>query len=161
MTAPLTAAENAAPRLRPPPRRKERRPTRTEYVDQLEGDLQARRRSDPEGDEGRPRRRPQANRIAVAAAQIRQGGADLRRHDRPDRRVPRPAPTPRGCEKWFVYLNRQEEYLRQIAAQLRDGQTIKAQRLTARFIHNGNLANNVTLAFGFNYCSFKFSRYGF
>ena len=39
--------------------------------------------------------------------------------------------------------------------------TIKAQRLTARFIHNGNLANNVTLAFGFDYCSFKFSRYGF
>jgi hypothetical protein len=38
--------------------------------------------------------------------------------------------------------------------------TIKAQRLTARFIHNGNLANNDTLAFGFDYCSFKFSRYG-
>ncbi len=38
---------------------------------------------------------------------------------------------------------------------------IKAQRLTARFIENGNLANNVTLAFGFNYCSFKFIRYGF
>ena len=37
---------------------------------------------------------------------------------------------------------------------------IKAQRLTARFIHNGNLANNVVLAFGFDWCSFKFSRYG-
>ena len=42
----------------------------------------------------------------------------------------------------------------------RSGHTIKAQRLTARFIHHGNLANNVTLAFGFNYCSFRFSRFG-
>ena len=40
------------------------------------------------------------------------------------------------------------------------GRAIPAQRLTARFIHNGNLANNTVIAFGFNYCSFKFSRYG-
>ena len=64
-------------------------------------------------------------------------------------------------KKWFVYLNRQESYLQEITVQLRGGHTIKAQRLTGRFIHNGNLANNVTLAFGFNWCSFKFSRYGF
>ena len=63
--------------------------------------------------------------------------------------------------KWFVYLNRQEAYLQEISAQLRAGHKIKAQRLTGRFIHNGNLANNVTLAFGFDWCSFKFSRYGF
>ncbi len=56
--------------------------------------------------------------------------------------------------------SRQESYLKQITAQLQAGHAIKAQRLTARFIHNGNLANNVVLAFGFDYCSFKFSRYG-
>jgi hypothetical protein len=75
-------------------------------------------------------------------------------------RVPRPAADLGRLKEWFVYLNRQEDYLVQIAAQLRHDHTIKAQRLTARFIHNGNLANNVTLAFGFYYCSFKFSRYG-
>ena len=31
---------------------------------------------------------------------------------------------------------------------------------TQMFFHNGNLANNVVLSFGFEYCSFKFSRYG-
>ena len=64
-------------------------------------------------------------------------------------------------EKWFVYLNRQEEYLKQITAQLRMNHAIKAQRLTARFIERGDKANNTVLAFGFNYCSFKFIRYGF
>jgi hypothetical protein len=74
--------------------------------------------------------------------------------------VPRPTADATKLSKWFGYLNAQKSYLRQITVQLREGHAIKAQRLTARFIHNGNLANNVVLAFGFNYCSFKFSRYG-
>jgi hypothetical protein len=75
-------------------------------------------------------------------------------------RVSRPLGDVGRLKEWFVYLKRQEAYLKRISAQLDGGHTIKAQRLTARFIHNGNLANNVTLAFGFDYCSFKFSRYG-
>ena len=74
--------------------------------------------------------------------------------------VPRPADDATRLGKWFTYLKRQESYLRQITEQLRQDHAIKAQRLTARFIHNGNLANNVVLAFGFDWCSFKFSRYG-
>jgi hypothetical protein len=74
--------------------------------------------------------------------------------------MPRPPEDVARLAKWFGYLDRQESYLRRITAQLRAGRAIKAQRLTARFIHSGNLANNVVLAFGFNYCSFKFSRYG-
>jgi hypothetical protein len=74
--------------------------------------------------------------------------------------VPRPAGDESRLKKWFGYLNRQEEYLKEIAVELGADHTIKAQRLTARFIHHGNLANNVTLAFGFNYCSFRFSRFG-
>lgn len=62
--------------------------------------------------------------------------------------------------QWFKYLNRQEDYLQKIAAQLHAEKNIKAQRSLSHFIHNGNLANNVTLAFGFDYCSFKFSRFG-
>ena len=75
--------------------------------------------------------------------------------------VPRPAADLSRLKEWFVYLNRQQDYLLEITEELRIGHTIKAQRLTSRFIHNGNLANNVTLAFGFDFCSFKFSRYGF
>jgi len=74
--------------------------------------------------------------------------------------APRPTADRARLGKWFVYLKRQQSYLAQITAQLRQDHAIKAQRLTARFIHNGNLANNVVLAFGFDWCSFKFSRYG-
>ena len=74
--------------------------------------------------------------------------------------VPRPSADRAKLARWFAYLNRQEDYLQQITPALRAGKGVRAQRLTARFIHNGNLANNVVLAFGFNYCSFKFSRYG-
>ncbi|HET7590853.1 MAG TPA: hypothetical protein VFK14_11815 [Solirubrobacterales bacterium] len=74
--------------------------------------------------------------------------------------VPRPSADAARLAKWFGYLKQQESYLQRITVALRKSQGIKAQRLTARFIHNGNLANNVVLAFGFDYCSFKFSRYG-
>jgi hypothetical protein len=74
--------------------------------------------------------------------------------------VPRPLADRERLKKWFSYLNQQERYLVEITAKLREEETIAAQRLTARFIHNGNLANNVVLAFGFEYCSFKFSRFG-
>jgi hypothetical protein len=74
--------------------------------------------------------------------------------------VPRPSADTAKLGKWFGYLDRQEDFLRQITSALRADRGIKAQRLTARFIHSGNLANNVVLAFGFDYCSFKFSRYG-
>lgn len=74
--------------------------------------------------------------------------------------VPRPGADESKLGKWFGFLNRQEDYLHRITGALRGSEGIKAQRLTARFIHTGNLANNVVLAFGFDYCSFKFSRYG-
>jgi hypothetical protein len=75
-------------------------------------------------------------------------------------KYPRPPADMGRLKQWFKYLKRQEQYLVEIAGQLRKDRTIKAQRLTAHFIHQGNKANNVTLAFGFNYCSFRFSRYG-
>lgn len=135
--------------------------TRNEYVDQLEGVCRPRAEETQKAMKGvrqdvhTPSRIPAAARKFGTAAQIFGGTIDR------IGKVSRPAADVGKLKEWFVYLGRQEEYLKQIAAQLRQGQTIKAQRLTARFIHNGNLANNVTLEFGFNWCSFKFSRYGF
>ncbi len=74
--------------------------------------------------------------------------------------APRPSGDVARLQKWFGYLRQQEAYLREISSQLDRGHTIKAQRLFTRFIHSGNLANNSTLAFGFDYCTFKFSRFG-
>lgn len=74
--------------------------------------------------------------------------------------VPRPSSDRAKLGEWFVYLKRQESYLQRMTAQLRAEHAVRAQRLLPHFVHNGNLANNVVLAFGFRYCSFKPSRYG-
>jgi hypothetical protein len=134
-------------------------PTRSEYVSQLEGvckpDAEATQRamSGAKAD-------IEAERLAVAAGKFSKAtsifGGTVARISA----VPRPPADAARLGTWFGYLKNQETYLKKITAQLKAGHAIPAQRLTARFIHNGNLANNVVIAFGFNYCSFKFSRYG-
>jgi hypothetical protein len=107
------------------------------------------------------RRDVRDGRIPLAASKFGKGAKIFGGTIKSIARVPRPAADTARLKEWFVYLNRQEDYLNRITEQLRASRTVKAQRLTGRFIHNGNLANNVVLAFGFDYCSFKFSRYGF
>jgi hypothetical protein len=101
-----------------------------------------------------------AGRIALAARKFGRAAEIFGETVDAIARVPRPPADAARLKKWFGYLGRQENYLKEITAQLRARRTIKAQRLTARFIHNGNLANNAVLAFGFNHCSFRFSRFG-
>ena len=134
-------------------------PTRTGYVSQLEAickpgaDATQRAMKGARGD-------LQAERIAVATGKFAKATTIFAGTVGKIAKVPRPTADLARLAKWFTFLGQQETNLRQITAELRAGRAIKAQRLTARFIHNGNLANNVVLAFGFNYCSFKFSRYG-
>ena len=134
-------------------------PTRDEYVDQLEvvckPDAEATQRvmKGARADIRAERLKPAATKFAKATSIF--GGTVKEISGKP-----RPTADTERLRKWFTYLKRQESFLGQITAQLRQGHAIKAQKLTARFIHNGNLANNVVLAFGFDWCSFKFSRYG-
>jgi 23S rRNA A1618 N6-methylase RlmF len=134
-------------------------PTRDEYVDQLEQvckpDALATQRA-MRGARGDIR----AERLTVAAKKFGKATAIFGGTVKEISAVPRPSADSAKLGKWFTYLKRQESYLKQITEQLRQGHAIKAQRLTARFIHNGNLANNVVLAFGFHWCGFEFSRYG-
>jgi len=134
-------------------------PTRDEYVERLETVCKPDAEATQRAMKG-ARADVRAERYAVAAKKFAEAltifGSTLKRISA----VPRPAADTDRLKQWFTYLKRQQSYLRQITAQYRQGQPIKAGRLTARFIHNGNLANNVVLAFGFDWCSFKFSRYG-
>ncbi len=75
-------------------------------------------------------------------------------------RVPRPAPDAKQLAKWLHYLTLQESYLASSAAALRSEHIVAYQHSSVRFVHTGNLANDVVIFFGFNYCRFKFSRFG-
>ncbi len=134
-------------------------PTRAEYVSHLEGICKPRALATQRTMKG-VRAEVQAEQLKLAARKFSRAGQLFDSTVSAISAVPRPPADSARLAKWFVYLGRQESYLRSITAQLRAGHTIAAQRLTARFIHNGNEANNTVLAFGFNYCSFKFSRYG-
>lgn len=134
-------------------------PTRSEYVAELEpickpgGEATERAMQGVRGD-------VDAGRVDIAARKFGRASGLFAQTVGTLARVPRPAADSARLKKWFTYLGRQQDYLKEITAQLEAGHTIKAQRLTARFIHNGNLANNVVLAFGFRDCSFRFSRFG-
>jgi hypothetical protein len=135
--------------------------TRDEYVDRLEPMCKPRAEATRRAMKGVRKDVRDPKRLPVAADKFGKGAEIFGGTIEKIGRVPRPAADAAKLKEWFVYLNRQEDYLLEITDELRRGHTIKAQRLTSRFIHNGNLANNVTLAFGFDFCSFKFSRYGF
>jgi hypothetical protein len=134
-------------------------PTREQYVAQLESVCKPDAEATQVAMKG-ARSDVQAERLTIAAVKFAKAASIFGSTVKEISAAPRPAADTAKLTKWFGYLNAQESYLKRITAQLRAHQAIKAQRLTARFIHNGNLANNTVLAFGFNYCSFKFSRYG-
>jgi len=73
--------------------------------------------------------------------------------------VPRPQADRGVLARWFAGLRREKTYLGRIAASLRASNVARFQRVSARFIHQGNRANNVVVSFGFNFCSFKPSRF--
>jgi hypothetical protein len=134
-------------------------PTRDKYVSQLEAICQPdalRTQRVMKGAKADIR----AERFAVAAKKFAKATAIYSSTVKRISAVTRPPDDAEKLRKWFTYLKRQVSYLEQITAQLRQEHAIKAQRLVSRFIHNGNLANNVVLAFGFDYCRFKLSRYG-
>ncbi len=134
-------------------------PTRSEYVSTLEAIC----RPDSEATQRTMkgvRDDVSAGRTALAAHKFGRGAEIFAGTVKGMTPVPRPIADVARLQKWFLYLNRQEKYLQEVTVQLEAGRVIRAQRAIARFIHNGNLANNAVLAFGFNYCDFRFSRYG-
>lgn len=156
---PALAGALAALMLTAAPASAEEAPTRPEYVSQLESVCKPDAEATQRAMKG-ARSDVRAERLAAAAGKFAKATQIFGGTVKEIAAVPRPPADAAKLGKWFGYLNAQESYLQRITAKLRADDPIQAQRLTARFIHNGNLANNTVLAFGFDYCSFKFSRYG-
>lgn len=73
--------------------------------------------------------------------------------------VPRPAADRDTLKRWFAALGREQTYLGQMVKTLLAEDVAGFQRVSARFIHEGNKANNAVVSFGFEYCSFKPTRF--
>ena len=133
-------------------------PTRPEYVQNLETICKPRTAETERAVKGL-RGDLEAERLKAAARKFTAAGRIFDATLNEIEPVPQPPADRPKLATWFGYLGQQQDYLRQIVKALHAGQAIRTQRLTARFVHNGNLANRTVLAFGFHYCSFQFSRY--
>jgi hypothetical protein len=73
--------------------------------------------------------------------------------------VPRPAADRSTLKRWFSALGQEQLYLGQMVKTLRADDVAGFQRVSARFIHEGNKANNAVVSFGCEYGSFKPTRF--
>jgi hypothetical protein len=101
-----------------------------------------------------------SERLAIAAGKLSSAGRIFDGTVRAISAVPRPPADAAQLAKWFVDLRLQESYLRGAASALHAQRIVSYQHNAVRFVHTGNLANDVVIAYGFNYCRFKFSRFG-
>lgn len=100
-----------------------------------------------------------AERLAVAGGKFARAQRIFTATVRSISTVPRPPADRATLKRWFAALGQEEVYLGQMVKTLRADDVAGFERVSARFIHEGNRANNAVVSFGFNYCSFKPTRF--
>jgi hypothetical protein len=133
-------------------------PTRSEYVAHLEQICKPGSEATQRAVHG-VRHDVRSERLAVAATKFSRAKRIFAHTVGAISTVPRPAADAGTLARWFADLNREEGYLGRIVATLRASNVARFQRVSAQFIHEGNRANDVVVSYGFNYCSFKPSRF--
>jgi hypothetical protein len=69
--------------------------------------------------------------------------------------IPKPQADVGDLTAWLKRLQIQNLFLRQAGKALLEAHRVQAQGDLSRFVHNGNLANDQVLGFGFKYCLFN------
>ena len=133
-------------------------PDRAEYVSRLESICKPGVETTQQTVKG-VRSDIRAERLAVAAGKLGRAARIFDGTVGKISAVPRPPQDASHLAKWFGYLKLQESYLGRAATALRAEKIPSYQHNAVLFVHNGNLANDVVIAYGFNYCRFKFSRF--
>ncbi|HVS99152.1 MAG TPA: hypothetical protein VHE08_01410 [Solirubrobacterales bacterium] len=133
-------------------------PTRPEYVARLEQICEPGSDATERAVRG-VRADVRAERLAVAARKFSRARRIFAGTVRSISVVPRPAADRSTLSRWFAALGKEEVYLGQMVKTLRANDVAGFERVSARFIHEGNRANNAVVSFGFNYCAFKPTRF--
>ena len=97
--------------------------------------------------------------LQVAAGQFTKASTAFGKAVKQIEAVPQPAADTAKLKKWLGYLNGETKLLGEIGKALKAGNKSKAQTLSVKLTHNGNLANNAVLGFDFNYCLIDSSRF--
>jgi hypothetical protein len=97
--------------------------------------------------------------LKVAAGQFTQASSAFAKAVKQIKAVPQPVADGAKLAKWTGYLEDETKLLSEIGVALKAGKKSKAQTLSVKLTHNGNLANNAVLGFDFNYCLIDSSRF--
>jgi hypothetical protein len=132
--------------------------TRESYVAQVEPICKTNTKANERILAGVEKKVKQGN-LKVAAGQFTQAAGAFEKAVKQIRAVPQPPADQAKLTKWLGYLNEETKLLGGIGKALKAGNKSKAQTLSVRLTHNGNLANNAVLGFEFNYCLIDSSRF--
>jgi hypothetical protein len=97
--------------------------------------------------------------LKVAAGQFTQAAAAFGKAVKQIKAVPQPPADTAKLARWLGYLETETKMLKEIGQALKAGNKSKAQTLSVKLTHNGNLANNAVLGFDFDYCLIDSSRF--
>ncbi len=97
--------------------------------------------------------------LNVAAGQFTKASTAFGKAVKQIKAVPQPTADTGKLAKWLGYLEDETKLLGEIGKALKAGNKNKAQTLSVKLTHNGNLANNAVLGFDFDYCLIDSSRF--
>jgi hypothetical protein len=97
--------------------------------------------------------------LSVAAGQFAKASSAFGKAVKQIKAVPQPAADTAKLAKWTGYLEDETKLLGEIGKALKADNKSRAQTLSIKLTHNGNLANNAVLGFDFEYCLIDSSRF--
>ena len=133
-------------------------PSRSEYVARLEGMCKPRALATKRAVQGM-RADLRAERLAVAASKFSKASRLFAATVHTISPQPRPPADRATLTQWFKYLHQEEANLRRIVTVLRADRPVAFQHASASFVKSGERADDVVLAFGFDFCYFELSRF--
>lgn len=105
------------------------------------------------------RQKIKQGKLKIAAGQFAKASSAFGRAVNQIRAVPQPPADAAKLTKWLRSLDEETKLLGEIGKALKNGQKSRAQALSVRLTHNGNVANNQVLGFEFDYCLIDSSRF--
>jgi hypothetical protein len=132
--------------------------TRESYVDRVEPICRQNTKANEQILDG-VRQKIRQGKLNVAAGQFARASTAFGKAVAQIRGVPQPPADAAKLTKWLRYLDEERKLLAEIGKALKAGKKSRAQTLSVRLTHNGNVANNQVLGFGFDYCLIDSSRF--
>lgn len=108
---------------------------------------------------GNVRKEIKQGKLKLAGTQFTQAATAGSKSVKQIKGVPQPPADVTKLKKWIGLLEGEQKLLGEIGSALKAGNKFRANNLSVRVAHNGNLANNAVLGFEFDHCLIDSSKF--